>query len=421
MRVLYATPRYGAQFMGNETHGEVVQAIRQRGIAMDVLSFTTRDGGGGPPGWGPGFGDEDVYRHLHSSTLGLRIASRLSSPLLHYDHVISMIVGLLAITRQRRYDILHIEGAYPLGAVAALTQPIHRTPYIVTTTGGDLFTLPDLNYGYGQYPIPRRLISLALRRAAWVRANSALSLRLAAEYGANPARATVLPVSIGQACYPPAAVALSEFRAASRAALGQQYGWDSRPLVMCVGRLFHLKAQELLIAALPALQQALGPVQICIVGPDRDGYREFLEQTARQVGVAEACTFTGVVPNTSINQYLAAADVLAVPSRLEGLNRVVIEAAAVGTPSVVSDGAGAAELIATYGCGLIVPRNNVAALAHAIERILASPVAWQQLHQSSQALAAQQRASGVADALVTMYQRIQGGPATLRDSAIREL
>ncbi|MBA3469917.1 MAG: glycosyltransferase [Herpetosiphonaceae bacterium] len=410
MRVLYAIPRYGAQFMGNETHGEVVNAIRQQGIAMDVLSFTTRDGGGGPPGWGPGFGDEEVYRHLHSSTLALKVASRLSSPLLHYDHVISMTTGLLAVTGQRRYDILHIEGAYPLGAVAALTQPIHQTPYIVTTTGGDLFTLPELNYGYGQYPLPRRLISLALRRAAWVRANSTLSLRLAAEYGANEERATVLPVSIGEACYPPDTLPLSEFRATSRATLAAQYGWNSRPLVMCVGRLFHLKAQELLIEALPALQQALGPVQLCIVGPDRDGYREFLEQTAQQAGVAESCTFTGAVPNTTISQYLAAADVLAVPSRLEGLNRVVIEAAAVGTPSVVSDGAGAAELIATYGCGLIVPRNSATALAHAIERILASPSAWEQLHRSSQALAAQQRASGVASALVTMYQRIGERP-----------
>lgn len=406
MRVLYAIPRYGPQFMGNETHGEVVHELRIRGIAMDVLSFTTRDGGGGPAGWGPGFGDEQVYRHLHSGTLALRLASRLSSPILHYDHLFSMMVGLRQITHERHYDLLHIEGAYPLGAVAALTQPLHGTPYIVTTTGGDLFTLPDQHYGYGQYVVPRRLISFALQQATWIRANSTLSLRLAIGYGADSKRASVLPVSIGNACYPPADMPLAAFRAQSRRTLAQHYGWGERLVVMCVGRLFHLKAQELLIAALPALQQTLGPVQMCIVGPDRDGYRAFLERTAHELGVAEACTFTGAVPNTIINQYLAAADVLVVPSRLEGLNRVVIEAAAVGTPSVVSDGAGAAELIATYGCGLIVPRENVAALTHAIERILRSTRSWQQLHNASQELAKRQRASNVAESLLTIYNRV---------------
>ena len=410
MRVLYAIPRYGPQFIGNETHGQVVRELRQQGLEMEVLSFTTRDGGGGPAGWGAGFADEQVYRHLHSSNLGLRLASKLSSPWLHYDHVVSMAVGLLHVTRERDYDLLHIEGAYPLGAVAALTQALHRVPYIVTTTGGDLFSLPEQNYGYGQYRIPKRLISLALRRAAWVRANSALSLRLATQYGADPQRATVLPVSIGDACYPPNHLPLPVFRQAQRQELGEQYGWSTRPILMVVGRLFNLKAQELLIEALPALHAAGIPAQAVIVGPsrtdaERGDYRAFLERVAAEQGVADYCTFTGFIPNTEINRYLAAADLLIVPSRIEGLNRVVIEAAAVGTPSIVSDGAGAAELIASYGCGLIVPRGNATALAHAIKRVLRDHRALAQLQAATHELAHQQRATYVAQALVGIYQQ----------------
>lgn len=410
MRVLYAIPRYGEQFMSGETHGEVVRELRARGVAVDVLSFTSRSGHSGPVGWSSGFGSEQVYRHPQNRNLPLRLASRALRPLLHYDHLLSMVDGLRQVTRARRYDLLHIEGAYPLGVAAMLTQRQHRLPYVITTTGGDMFTLPELNYGYRQYRVPRWLIAQALRRASWIRANSALVGRMVAGLGVAPAQITVLPVSIGDACYPPAEQTLDGFRAAARATLVAQFGWDERPIIGLVGRLFSLKAPELLLEALPLIRQQLGPVRACIIGPSRTDpqvgdYRDFLENTAQRLGVAEDCIFTGSVPNHTISQYLAACDLLAVPSRLEGLNRVVIEAAAVGTPSVVSTGAGAAELIATYGCGLIVPRNNVAALAHACTRILSNPGTQIQFRTAALELAEHLRAAGVARQLETIYHR----------------
>lgn len=48
MRLLYAIPRYGQQFISNETHGEIVRELRTLGVDVDVLSFTTRAGASGP-------------------------------------------------------------------------------------------------------------------------------------------------------------------------------------------------------------------------------------------------------------------------------------------------------------------------------------------------------------------------------------
>ena len=421
MRILYTIPRYGQQFISNETHGEIVRELGRLGIAVDVLSFTTRSGAGGPGGWGGGFHNERVYRHLQGAQLFERPLAPLARRMLHYEFFFSMLAGYLHIVRPAAYDLVHIEGAFPLGGVAALARSRARTPYVTTTTGGDLFRLPEKSYGYGHYRLPRRLIGLGLRNAAWVRANSTLSARLAEGYGANSQRISVLPVSIAAISYPPADQALATYRSDSRAKLAQRHGWNDAPLILCVGRLIALKAPELLIEALPQIYAQVGPVRVCIVGPSRadsqrGDYLTFLQQRAAELGVEQLCTFPGYVPLSEIRDYLAAADLLAVPSRLEGLNRVVIEAGAVGTPTVISDGAGAAELVARYGCGLVTPAGSAPALAHAITRLLAAPGTLARLAQPALELAHDHSASAIAGGLAQIYQQALLEPSTLEEA-----
>lgn len=411
MRLLYVIPRYGPQFISNETHGELVRELQQLGLEIDVLSFTTRRGDGGAGGWGAGFGSERVYRHVQGGTLAERPLAVLARRALHYEYFFSMLAGYLSVARRRHYDLIHVEGTFPLGAVAALAAPLVRTPYVITTTGGDLFRLPGQGYGYGHHLLPRQLMRLALRRAAWVRANSRMIGRLAVSYGADPQRITPLAVSIGDICYPPADRPLDTYRAACRARLAAHHGWGNGPLLVCVGRLISLKAPELLIEALPGIAASSGPLHLCIIGPSRPDpsrgdYLTFLQQRAAALGVADRCTFTGHVPLPEIKDYLAAAHLLVVPSRLEGLNRVVIEAGAVGTASVISDGAGAAELVARYGCGLITPAGDVGALSHAVCRLLGSPAALAECGARARQLAADHSAAGVARGLAQIYATV---------------
>lgn len=413
MRVLYTIPRYGQQFISNETHGEIVRELGRLGLHVDVLSFTTRSGASGPGGWGPGFGGERVYRHVQGARLAERALAAPARRLLHYEFFFSMLAGYRAIVRPGAYDLVHVEGAFPLGAVAALAGARARTPYVVTTTGGDLFRLPGQGYGYGHYRLPRRLIALGLRRAARIRANSALSARLVAGYGADLRRVAVLPVSIADISYPPGDRALAEYRAQCRVRLAQQHGWDGAPLIVCVGRLIALKAPELLIEALPRIRDTIGPVRVCIIGPSRPDpqrgdYLAFLQRRAAELGVAQHCTFTGYVPLAEIRDYLAAADLLAVPSRLEGLNRVVIEAGAVGTPAVISDGAGAAELAGRYGSGLIVPAGSAEALGRAIVTLLGRPNALADLSARAIELGRDHSAAAVARGLAEIYRAALG-------------
>jgi glycosyltransferase involved in cell wall biosynthesis len=81
--------------------------------------------------------------------------------------------------------------------------------------------------------------------------------------------------------------------------------------------------------------------------------------------------FTGLVDNLAIARYCAAADLFVLPSLLEALPTVAVEALACGTPVVSSDNPGGVELNGVFGPDVsIVPGKQPIALAQAITYFL---------------------------------------------------
>ena len=65
-------------------------------------------------------------------------------------------------------------------------------------------------------------------------------------------------------------------------------------------------------------------------------------------------------------RHLAAADVLVNPTLADGLNLVSVEAASVGTPSIVTDKAGVAHWITQHAAGRVIPAHDPLALREAV-------------------------------------------------------
>jgi glycosyltransferase involved in cell wall biosynthesis len=141
-------------------------------------------------------------------------------------------------------------------------------------------------------------------------------------------------------------------RAAARARLGLGGG----PLVVCVGRLTRQKGQDVLVAAWPGVRDRVPDAALALVGsgPDRD------QLTARK---APGVRLVG--ERRDVRDWLAAADVVAVPSRWEGMPLVLLEAMAVGRSVVAADVPGAREALGD-GAGAVVPPDDLSALAGAL-------------------------------------------------------
>jgi glycosyltransferase involved in cell wall biosynthesis len=151
-------------------------------------------------------------------------------------------------------------------------------------------------------------------------------------------------------------------RRAARAALGLD---PDAPLVVCLGRVTRQKGQDVLLAAWPEVRRRCQSAQLQLVGDVQPG--------GPAVGLLELPAGAGWAPAVlDVRPWLAAADVVAVPSRWEGLALIVVEALAIGRPVVASDVPGIRELV-TSSCGALVPADDAAGLAEAIAHRLGRP------------------------------------------------
>jgi glycosyltransferase involved in cell wall biosynthesis len=149
-------------------------------------------------------------------------------------------------------------------------------------------------------------------------------------------------------------------RGAARNLLGIR---DDVPLAVCLGRVTRQKGQDVLFAAWPAVQRNCPAAQLCIVG-DGDllpGLRSCAPPGVRLIA-----------PVTDPRAWYAAADVVVLPSRWEGLSLTLLEALASGCSVVVSDIPGLAEAV-TDEVGARVPAGDTSALADALTRRLTQP------------------------------------------------
>ena len=137
-------------------------------------------------------------------------------------------------------------------------------------------------------------------------------------------------------------------------------------LIVAVGRLVQLKGFDLLIRAVARLPQSLR-ARLLILGEGEQ--RDTLERLIAELQLENRISLLGTKPNPWT--YMARADVVAVPSRSEAFPNVIGEALALGRPVIAAAcSPGVAEYLDHGRFGLLVPPNDVDALAAGLERIL---------------------------------------------------
>lgn len=150
------------------------------------------------------------------------------------------------------------------------------------------------------------------------------------------------------------------FRPLDRAAARTEFG-ISGPAIAAVGALIERKGQALVVDALTDLADTT--LLLAGEGPDR----AMLEALADARGVADRVSFLGSVPNDRLPVLYNAVDAVVMPSRSEGLANAWVESLACGTPLVISDAGGAAELLTIAEAGRIVAREAGAIGAAVLE------------------------------------------------------
>lgn len=141
--------------------------------------------------------------------------------------------------------------------------------------------------------------------------------------------------------------------------------------LLTVARLVHQKGLDLLIRAFAKLREPpFCDWRLVLVGDGPE--RKALIALAEHEGVGDRVAFEGYQADPS--QYLARASVFVLPSRHEGMPNALLEAMAATLPVVVTDASpGPLEVVDPDQTGLVVPRENVEALATALGRLMVDP------------------------------------------------
>lgn len=144
------------------------------------------------------------------------------------------------------------------------------------------------------------------------------------------------------------------------------------PTVLFVGRFVEKKGTAYLLRAMAEVQRAVPDARLVLIG---DGpLRPSLESLARDLGLRYE--FLGKQPMEAVRAHMQTAQVFCLPSvtasngDTEGLPTVILEALAMGLPTVTTASAGNPEAVTDGETGLVVPERDEAALARALVRLL---------------------------------------------------
>ena len=141
-----------------------------------------------------------------------------------------------------------------------------------------------------------------------------------------------------------------------------------RPEALFVGALEPSKSVDVLLEAWRDVVERVPGARLTVVGSGTQ--REALLRRARLATLEGSVRFTGTVPREEVRDLLDASRLLVLPSRSEGMGRVILEAFARGRPVVATRVGGIPELVQDGITGRLVPPEDPQTLAKALVELL---------------------------------------------------
>lgn len=174
---------------------------------------------------------------------------------------------------------------------------------------------------------------------------------------------------------------------------------------MFVGRIVRDKGINELVAAFKRLQTRVPKTRLILVGEYEDSLDPITPEARKEIDDNPCILAVG--NQKDVRPWLAASDALVFPSYREGFPNVVIEAGAMGLPSIVTDINGSREIIQDGVNGLIVPSKNEDALLKEMERLVEDAALASYLASHARRLVASRYEQGyVKQCLLDFYRQI---------------
>jgi glycosyltransferase involved in cell wall biosynthesis len=386
VRVTYLMRCLGMMRGGGETqHLAWMRALKGMGVEIDVIS-------GRPLLTGalyPPEPDLDTVtlrspylRNIVYEVQSIRGFGRLSMWSLHYDEEIFCKMAFKHIAAQPRQPDL------------VLAHALHQAPRFSTGAWPVAVYLPGA-------PHPRYIPDLR-------RADALISDGWAARE---------LPAMIGKAVdNVPKGVDIKVFKPEGNnlRAINKLSGTK---VVLCVSRLVPIKNLPMLLRAFAIVRRSDPSVRLVLVG---EGPQQMeLEAKAKALGITEAVTFAGYVPQNATADWYRSADIFALTSDFDNSPNVVLEAMASGLPIVATDVGGLRDYVTSPENGTLTPKGDESAFAEALLALLRDPIRAKAMCDYNRTTAIRQFSwTASASEMLSVYRRIVDDFARRKPAAV---
>lgn len=257
----------------------------------------------------------------------------------------------------KNFDIIHLHGARNFQNIVAHHYAVkYHVPYVLQAHGsvvtffqkGRLKKVFDAIWGYRILKDASKLIAL-----------TPVEVEQYKSMGISEHKISIIPNGIN----------ISAFEnLPKRGEFREKYGLgDNQKIILYLGRIYWIKGLDLLANAFADILKDTSEIKLVIVGPD-DGFLPTLKKLIEGLEIEEKVLFTGPLFGRDKLEAYVDADVYVLPSVYEIFGVTVMEACACGTPVVVTDRCGIADII-NGQAGLVVPYDQDQ-LSNAILRIL---------------------------------------------------
>jgi len=267
-------------------------------------------------------------------------------PFLEYLFIRSTVKRIYSLWK---FDLIHANFASPDGIAAAMLSKHMQVPLVITEHQASLASL--LNIGY-----LKKQILFAYRQASKVICVSAHTKRTILNSCPNLTNLEVIPNGVD----------FTRFQLRTKQSMPQK--------LIYIGYLVPHKGVQVLLHALALLNETGISPDLSIVGSGV--YLAELKKLCDELALNKQVSFLGEKNAQQVAELLAEHDAMVHPSFIESFGIVLVEALASGIP-VVSTLNGGAEGIITPEIGILVPTNNVPALANGIKQLIDN---WESYH-----------------------------------------
>jgi len=235
-------------------------------------------------------------------------------------------------------------------------------------------------------------------------------------YEADQGRITVIPCGVDPGNFYPRG------QDAARAELGVPP--HPHNMLLFVGRIEPLKGIDTLLRSMALLVEQKphwrGNMCLAIIGGDKretpaqwSTEMKRLRRLQGELGIGELVTFQGSQDQRKLPMFYSAADAVIVPSHYESFGMVALEAMACGTPVIASNVGGLRYTVRDGETGLLVPREDPAALAESIALLLDDEPLRTRMGENGQRHAQRYSWSTIAHEMRELYDHVLCGEPVL--------